>query len=194
MSESLVEIRPCLRQAVDLMEAFYDAVHGCTGIRCPSWREVGPWLADGVQKLEEDVWSLEYSPQKAVLVDQTAAIWNLAVYRNVPAIWFIRTHRPLIVLLSAICEMAEVAVSRVLNAQLEDRDFPRLTRTVGQFAGAPLRICDIREPSAFWGCLPTLFSEDAALYVVCDWRLEGEELAAAHQLGKESQISFLCPE
>jgi hypothetical protein len=79
MRESLVEIRPCLKQAIDLMELFHESVHGSLGIRCPSWRKSGPWLEDDLKKLEEDVTSFEYSPLKAALVDQAGAIWSLAV-------------------------------------------------------------------------------------------------------------------
>jgi hypothetical protein len=61
------------------------------------------------------------------------------------------------------------------------------------FAFAPLRLCDAREPGAFLNSLPKLFSEEGAFYVVCDWHLEREELAAAVQLKDESQITFLWP-
>lgn len=132
-------------------------------------------------------------PQRAVLADQTRAIWDATVCRKIPAIWFIRTRNPVTVLLSAICEMAGVSVPRVWNGELEERDFPKLILTVGRFGGAPLRMCDARNPQALLNLLHTLSSEAAACYVVCDWHLEGEEWAAAMELKDESQISFLCP-
>jgi hypothetical protein len=193
MCESLLEIKPCLRQAVKLMEALYCSDRGPLNIQCPSGRGAGPSLTDGVKKLEEELTSLEYSPQKAVLVDQTEAIWNVAVRRKIPAIWFIRSYEPTTVLLSAILEKAGVPITRLLNAELTQRDFAVLTSTVGRFAGAPLRICDARQPAALLNLLPTLFSENPPCCVLCDWHLEDKELATAHQLGKESEISFLCP-
>jgi hypothetical protein len=168
------------------------------GLRCPealaaqpSWREFGPWLAEGVKKLEEELAALEYSPRKAMLIDQVRVIWSLAVRRRTPAIWFIRAGNPVTVLVSAICEVAEVPTPRVVNGELEDRDFSRLTGAVGRFASSPLRMCNAREPGAFLNLLPKLFSEEADCCVVCDWSLEGEDLAAAVQLKDESQISFL---
>jgi hypothetical protein len=117
----------------------------------------------------------------------------MAVRRKVPAIWFIRSYGPTPVLLSATFERAEVPITRLLNAELRERDFAVLTSTFARFANAPLRICDARQPGALLNSLPALFSENLDCCVVCDWYLEGEELAAAHQLAKESQIAFLCP-
>jgi hypothetical protein len=193
MSKSLVEIRPCLRQAIDLMEQLYESANGSCGIRCPSWREFGPWLAEGVKKLEEELAALDYSPRRPILIDQARVIWSLSVRRSIPAIWFIRTSNPVTALVSATCEVAELPIPRVVNGELKDRDFPRLTFAVGRLASAPLRMCDARKPGAFLNSLPKLFSEEVACYVVCDWCLEGEELAAALQLKDESQISFLWP-
>jgi hypothetical protein len=193
MCGALVEIRPCLRQAIDLMEQLYQSASGSCGIRCPSWREIGPWLEDGVKKLEEDLTGLEYSPQKQTLVDQARAIWNLAVCRKMPVTWFIRTRNPVTVLLSAICEVAGQPLPKVLNGELGDQDFSRLTWTVAHLGSAPLRMCDARHPGALLHALSRLLTEDAACYVLCDWRLEGEELGAALQLKDESQISFLWP-
>jgi len=45
-----MEIRPCVKQAIELMELFSNFRGGT--IRCPSWRKVGPWLEVGVEKLE----------------------------------------------------------------------------------------------------------------------------------------------
>ena len=41
-----------LHQAIELMEQLYESANGYCGIRCPSWREFGPWLAEGVKNLE----------------------------------------------------------------------------------------------------------------------------------------------
>lgn len=193
MSELLVEIKPCLHQAIDLMEQLHGLANGYSGIRCPSWREFGPWLAEGVKNLEEEFSALEYSARKATLIDQAHVIWSLVVRRKIPTIWFIRTSNPLTALVSAICEVAEVSIPQVVNGELEEPDFPRLTCAVGRFASAPLRMGDARAPGAFLNSLPRLFWEKAACYVVCDWDLEAEELAAALQLKDESQISFLWP-
>jgi hypothetical protein len=89
MSESLVGIRPGLRQAIDLMEQLDESASSTCGIWCPSWREFCAWLAEGVKKLEGDLAVLEYSSRKAVLIGQALVIWSLAFRRSIPAIWFI---------------------------------------------------------------------------------------------------------
>lgn len=193
MREPLVNIKPCLHEAIDLMEHFYESANRSGGCRSSSRGTIGPWLEDAVEKLEADLSQLKYSAQKAALVDQTRAIWDLSVCRNIPAIWFIRTRNPVTVLLAAICEMARVPIPRVLNGELGDRDFPRLICTVGRFSCAPLRVCDARDSGTLLNVLPTLFLEDAACFVVCDWHLEGEEWAAALELKDESPITFMCP-
>jgi hypothetical protein len=183
-----MDIKPCLHQAIDLMEVLYGAAHGSAG-----GKVAGCGLKDGVERLEEDLWDLEYSPQKAVVIAQTQLVWDLAVRRKVPTRWFLRTHRPVTVLLSAIYERAEVPIERNANAELTEEDFSRLTCTVGRLAGAPLRMSDAREAGALLESLPEFFSEVEPCCVVCDWPLDGEELAAALQLKDESEISFLCP-
>lgn len=188
----LMEIRPCVDQAIDLMEMIVDSRRVYKSIRCPSWRKVGPWLAEGVEKLEEDVMDLEYSPQKTVAIEQAKAVWNLAVVRRIPVVLFIRTRRPLAVVLLAICERAGVEARRVVNAELEELDFSRLTLVCSRLAHAPLKVCDARVPGVFLKTLPVLFSQEGESYAVCDWELEGDELVAAQQLSKESGIRFLC--
>lgn len=193
MCDSLVEIRPGLRQAIDLMEAVYGSVARPWGVTYPSWREGGPWLAEGMETLEEELAVLEYSPERAVLIDQAEAIWQLTVCRQVPAVWFIRTHRPVVVLVSALWERARVGLTRVLNGELDEKDFARLTLSAGVLGRAPLRICDARQPGALLRWLPKLLLENPGCSVFCDWDLEGKDLAEAWRLGKESEMTFFCP-
>ena len=127
---------------------------------------------------------IEYSPQKAVLVDRMA-IWKLAVCRKVPVIWFIWTHRPLTVCFLRFA-IAEVPIRRLVKAGIMI-DFTG-TFTVGQFAAAPIVMPGNR--ARCW-VLPHYSQKPRLLCRATG--LEGGELAAAQQLGNESKISFLCP-
>jgi hypothetical protein len=193
MCEAFVEIKQCLHQTIDLMQVLYGSAQGTAGGQGSGCCVKGPWLEDGVKRLEEDLWSLEYSSQKAVVVEQARIIWDLAVRRRIPTRWFTRIHRPVTVLLSAICERAGALTPRILNAEWGEDDFARVTRTVGRLAGAPLRMADARERGALLEALPELFSVDGGCCVVCDWPLDGQELRAVGELRSESELSFVFP-
>ena len=87
--EGFVNIRPCLNQIVEVMELLYGET-----IRRPSKKPIGPWPENDDQRVGKDLANLEYSPQKAVLVDQARIIWQQVIRRNIQAVWFIRTHQP----------------------------------------------------------------------------------------------------
>ena len=193
MCEAFVEIRQCLHQTIDLMQVLYGSARGSGGGQGSGCCLKGPWLQDGAEKLEEDLWNLEYSAQKAVVIEQARIVWDLAVRRKIPTRWFTRTHRPVTVLLTAICERAGALTPRILNAEWGEDDFGRVTCTVGRLAWAPLRMADAREPGALLEALPGLFSVEGGCCVVCDWRLEEPELCAARELMAESELSFVFP-
>ena len=79
-----------------------------------------------------------------------------------------------------------------LNGNLREGDFLTLTCAAGRLAQSQIRICDAREPDVF---LKVLFDAHNHFdYAMCDWKLQGEELAAAYRMTRDSQISFLCPQ
>jgi hypothetical protein len=182
-----VRIAPCLQQAIDILELLYGS------IRCPSWRKLKPWPEDDEKRIGDDISVLEYSPYKSVLLDQSRLIRKLVTLRKMPAVWFIRTHRPVTVLLSAICEQAEVSISSVFNGELTEQDFDSLISVVGTFAGSPLWVCDASHSGDFRKALAGLDSSTEISCAFCDWILEGSELAAVNRMAQETAISFYCP-
>jgi hypothetical protein len=174
------------------MEGFHEAQNGQWGIRCPSWREPKTWAKQDLDELEEEVMGLDYSPQKAFVMDQARTIWELGIARNQTVSWVIRTRRPSVVVLLAMCEWADVEIRRVISGRLEEEDFTRLTSVCWKVAPAPIKVCDARNPGSFLKSVPLLVSEAEASYVVCDWELEGEELSTAKQWSLESGMTFLC--
>lgn len=187
--EAFVHIKPSLKQVIEVMELF----HCDEEIRASYRRLIGPWPEDDDQRVREDLADLEYSPQKALLTDQARIIWNQVVQRQITAIWFIRTHRPVTVLLSVLCERAEVPITHVLNGELTDEDFENLTSEVGNLAGSPLNLCDASHPDSFQKALLTLNFSGLTGLVICDWVLAGEELALAQRLTRDLEISVICP-
>ena len=183
----LVGIRPCLLQVLGIMELIFN------NNRPPSWGKSVPWPGDDAERVSEDVASLEYSPYKAALLDQARQVWKLVIRRKMPAIWFIRTHRPVTVLLSVICDYAEMPITQALNGEFTERDFYNLKMAFGSFAASPLWICDASRPEYFQRGLAALHTSEAITYVFCDWVLEEDELAAVDRLTRELEISFLFP-
>ena len=186
--DAFVNIRPCVLQVVEVMELIH-----CQSIKCPTWRKIGPWPEDDEKRIGEDLADLEYSPHKAVLIDQSRIIWNQVVHRKIPAVWFIRTHRPVTVIMSVICHVADVSIAHLLNGELTDREFDNLTLEVGRLAGSPLIICDASEPDSVQKAMSGLILSKLASLAICDWVLEGEESAMAQRLARELKFTFMCP-
>ena len=143
--------------------------------------------------MKEDFAELEYSSQKAVLVDHTRILLNQVIRRQVPAIWFIRQHRPVTVLLSVICEQAEIPFSHIREGELTDENFANLTVWVGNIAGSPLKICDASQRESFKNACTTLILSKWDGLVLCDWVLEEDEIAVAEDLTANRNISFVSP-
>jgi len=182
-----VNIRPCLNRVVEVMELFYGQ-----SIRCPSWKPVGPWPEDDGQRVGEDLTYLEYSPQKAVLIDQAHIIWQQVIRRKIPAVWFIRAHRPVTVVMSAVLYQADVPIAHVLNGKMTDREFDRMTLEVGRLAGSPLKIYAAGEPDSFPKALSSIAPESVS-FIISDWVLTQQESALAERLTRHQNILFLCP-
>lgn len=184
----LFDIRPCVTQVLYVMELIYWNKCGPG----PAWLALKPSAEDDVLSVTEDLPDLEYSPHKAVLIDQVRIIWNLVVRRRMPAIWFIRTHRPVTTVFSALCEMAQVSFPRFFHGELTESDFQRLTEAMRKLANSPLKICDASQPEMFRKALH-LTASNPVDYVICDWVLDEEELALAQHFTRNSQTSLLYP-
>jgi len=184
-----VPIKPGLHQVIEVMESLF----GGADRQLQQLSDAEIWPEGGGQLIGEEALQLEYSPHKAVLIDQTRCIWRAAVKRNVPTIWLGRTHRPITLLFSAICEIADVSIANVADAFLAEADFPCLTAAVGALAGSPLWLCDANSPELFQNALTKLAHHEAVGLVICDWCLDGEELETANDVAEKLGMSFVCP-
>lgn len=186
-NEMLVACKLGVKQVVDAME---QSCCGNDGIRCPSWRSLGPWPNEGITTIREEVDQLDTSTRMDALLAQTAMVWDLAVIRGVATVWFLRRHRPLTTLFLQICQAASVPYRRLLAGQIEEPDFPVLTSAVGNLAAAPLRLCIGTEPASFRDSLSILMYEGSSPHVVCDWALELTEVKAASHASRQARVSF----
>jgi hypothetical protein len=188
MSGALVESKLGVKQAIDLIES-------CVkdgGILGPSRRPWWPWPDDDLSTVREEIARLQDLPQAAAIVAQAESVWDLAVHRKKSTVWFLRTYRPVTMLVFQICRVGAIPCARLLAGKIAYRDFPVLTGNAAKLAPAPLKICDARPAGAFLNSLAMLMPLNAPCTVVCDWVLEGDELAAARHASREAEISFSC--
>lgn len=130
---------------------------------------------------------------KKVLHAQIQVISNLAICRQMPTVWFLRSHSPEKTIFTMMCILADVPVKRITSGEMTDKDFANLTCVAGNLSAAPIRICETSSSDQFKESVEALLAEKSFSYVVCDWELDGADLALAKQLGGKSVLTFLHP-
>jgi hypothetical protein len=189
MNGAFVESRLGVEQAICLIESFAKGDGNRWSSRRPRW----PWPDDDVFTVREEIVRLQNSPQAAAIAAQAENVWDSAVHRKKSTVWFLRTYRPVTMLVFQICRVGAISCGRLLAGNFfPERDFPVLTGNASKQATAPLKLCDARPPGAFLNSLAALMSVKAPCSAVCDWALEGDELAAARHASREAEISFSC--
>jgi hypothetical protein len=143
--------------------------------------------------VREEIARLQNSPQAAVIAAQAKTVWDLAVHQRKLTVWCLRTYRPVTMLVFQTCEIGAISCARLLAGDfIVERAFPILVGNAVRQGAAPLKLCDARPPGAFQNSLAALMLLKAPSCVVCDWVLEGDELAAARHASSEAEISFSC--
>lgn len=189
MGGYLVDSRLGVAQAILVFESF---ARGGGTLR-PSRAPRSPWPDDQVSKLGEEINRLQRSGHASAISAQAGLVWNLAVHRKKSTVWFLRTHCPAMMLVVQMCQVGAIPCERLLAGHFEVRDFPVLTNLAGKLAYAPLMLCDARPAGAFLDSLTRLSLAKAPCFALCDWILEGRELAMARRAAREAGITFLCP-
>jgi hypothetical protein len=128
-----------------------------------------------------------------VINDQARIIWKLTIYRRFPTVWFVRSHSAGKIIFTTMCCLTGVSVQKIVDGELTEKDFARLTCAAGNLSAAPLRICEISGADQFKESVEALVAEASFSFAVCDWKLEGEDLALAEHFAQTSSLTFLCP-
>jgi hypothetical protein len=187
MSGALVDSRQGVEQAICLIASFAKG----DGVDWTSRRTQWPWQDDDVNTVREEITRLHESPQAAAIAAQATEVWDLAVHQKKPTVWLLRTYRPVTMLVFQMCKVGAISCERLMAGNFfPEQDFPILTGNAVKLSNAPLKLCDARPTGAFLSSLATLTAGKAPCSVVCDWVLEGDELAAAHHASGEAEISF----
>lgn len=122
MLAHLTSVRPLLRRAIDVMEAFYD-FERIEGIRHNEMR-----------LFHQELHSLVSLSDRSTRETLARLTWDFCVSRDTPTVWFVKTFRPETTIILLIGTMANVSLEKILAADLSDAEFHRLNGCVSRLA------------------------------------------------------------
>jgi hypothetical protein len=175
----LLPIRPVLHRAINAIEAFY---------KLSSW----PWSADWdgeelvfgrAEFLPEELMELYGSDARATLEALARQVWEAAVTGNETTVWFIRNFSPEASILFLLCAVSDVPLGKILDRELSEAQFHRLTSVMARLTNSPLFISETPEDDSFGERLGLARWGQGAEVGICDWVLSEEELNAALRSG-----------
>ncbi len=175
----LLPIRPVLHRAINAIEAFY---------KLSSW----PWSADWdgeelvfgrAEFLPEELMELYGSDARATLEALARQVWEAAVTGNETTVWFIRNFSPEASILLLLCAVSDVPLGKILDRELSEAQFHRLTSVMARLTNSPLFISETPEDDSFGERLGLARWGQGAEVGICDWVLSEEELSAALKSG-----------
>jgi hypothetical protein len=175
----LLPIRPLLHRAINAIEAFY---------KLSSW----PWSADWdgetlvfgrAEFLPEELMELYGSDARATLEALARQVWEAAVTGNETTVWFIRNFSPEASILFLLCAVSDVPLGKILDRELSEAQFHRLTSVMARLTNSPLFVSETPEDDSFGERLGLARWGQGAEVGICDWVLSEEELNAALKSG-----------
>ena len=175
----LLPIRPALHRAINAIEAFY---------KLSTW----PWSADWdgetlvfgrAEFLPEEFAELWGSEERETLEALARLVWESAVIRKETTVWFIRNFSPEASLIFLLCAVSGVVLGKILERDLSESQFHRLTSVMAQLTNSPLFISETPEDDSFAERLGLARWGQGAEVGICDWALTPDELLAAQESG-----------
>jgi hypothetical protein len=175
----LLPIRPVLHRAINAIEAFYKL-------------SIWPWSADWdgeelvfgrAEFLPEELMELYGSDARATLEALARQVWEAAVTGNETTVWFIRNFSPEASILFLLCSVSDVPLGKILDRELSEAQFHRLTSVMARLTNSPLFVSETPEDDSFGERLGLARWGQGAEVGICDWVLSEEELNAALKSG-----------
>ena len=175
----LLPIRPLLHRAINALEALYEL---------SAW----PWSADWdgetlvfgrAEFLPEELMELYGSDARATLEALARQVWEAAVTSNETTVWFIRNFSPEASILFLLCAVSNVPLGKILDRELSEAQFLRLTSAMARLTNSPLFVSETPEDDSFGERLGIARWGQGAEMGICDWVLSEEELNAALKSG-----------
>ena len=181
----LIPIRFALLRAVNALEALYEL-------------SIYPWSAQWeddklvigrAEFLPEELMVLYGSDMRPTLEALARQVWAAAVTGNETTVWFIRNFSPEASILLLLCAVSEVPLGTILDRELSEAQFQRLTSVMARLTNSPFFLSETPEDDSFGERLGLARWGQGAEVGICDWALSEEELEAA----QNSRLRILAP-
>lgn len=190
MIDGLEEPKPLVCGALCIVENLYEEWSWPGGV-IRMTRTYTRWAGYNPELVQAELRAMLSDPKLPLYFNQQWRFWSLVINQHKRTLIFCRNRSPMAFLLFLMAQTGSRFSKQFVEGGYGDSDFPVLTSSAGKLCNAPIRFCDAREPAAFLRMLSEVHKSFE--YVVCDWILEGDELAAAERVTQESPITFLCP-
>lgn len=175
----LVPIRFALLRAINALEALYEL---------SIWPWSAHWEGDALvigraEFLPEELMVLYGSDMRPTLEALARQVWEAAVTGNETTVWFIRNFSPEASILLLLCAVSDVPLGKILDRELSEAQFQRLTSVMARLTNSPLFLSETPEDDSFGERLGLARWSQGAEVGICDWALSEEELDAAQKSG-----------
>ena len=175
----LVPIRFALLRAINALEALYEL---------SIWPWSAHWEGDALvigraEFLPEELMVLYGSDMRPTLEALARQVWEAAVTGNETTVWFIRNFSPEASILLLLCAVSDVPQGKILDRELSEAQFQRLTSVMARLTNSPLFLSETPEDDSFGERLGLARWSQGAEVGICDWALSEEELDAAQKSG-----------
>ena len=190
MIEGLEEPKPLVCGALCIVENLYEEWSWPGGV-IRMTKTYSRWAGYNPELVQAELRAMLSDPKLPFYFNQQWRFWSFVINQQKQTLIFCRNHSPMAFLLFLMAQTGSRFSKQFVDGDYCESDFPVLTSSAGKLWNAPIRFCDAKEPTAFLRMLSD--AHKSFEYAVCDWILEGDELAAAQRLTKDSPITFLCP-
>lgn len=175
----LIPIRFALLRAINALEALYE-------LSIYPWS--AHWEGDALvfgraEFLPEELMELYGSDARATWEALARQVWEAAVTGNETTVWFIRNFSPEASILLLVCAVSEVPLGKILERDLSEAQFKRLTSVMARLTNSPLFVSETPEDDSFGERLGIARWGQGAEVGICDWVLSQEEMNAALKSG-----------
>ena len=189
--EGVEEPKPLVLRVIEVLEMLHAEHHDPE--MSPPWVSSGFMADQSAEAVQTELRALLKSPELAPAMNQSWTFWHFLLRRQNSTLLVCRNRSPVANLLFQMCMFGgNILTEQFLAGNFQESDLAVLTSAAGRLSNAPIRICDARNPGSFIEVLSA--AHKSFEYVLCDWTLDGEELAAAYRLTRDSDITFLCPQ
>ncbi len=186
MTTLFLPIRPMLHQAIHGLKGFY-------GLGSESWnvhRNIDGAPLNDSAKIHEELLSMTKSPEYLTFAALARLVWELSVDKKESTVWVLRRFAPETSVLFLLCSFATVPLNKVLEADLTEAQFHRLTCGFSRLTYTKLQLCVTPTTEAFTSMLDLASQRQGAQSALCDGVPSVVELRAA----KKSGLRVIAPD